>query len=824
MNPIHIDDPRASIAADTGTKAATLAALRRSGYNVPEAWVIPTAMTAAIAESRDIAKAPVEEILSQLGMGPVAVRSSAAAEDMPGASVAGMYETFLNVSGVEEVVDAVYACVAAGQTERLTAYRGDGAAPPPAVLIQRMVAADRAGVAFSVDPVTGDDTIRVSAVHGLGDQLVGGVADPEDWSVDKTTLKAERTSTVTVLESSEAAEVAQLAAGLEARLGSPQDIEWALEDGTLYLLQSRPITIVPTAPQERLEGTGWEKDTTHFPEQLTPFGASTYVAPLAESSSQAMCATYGLVAKEIEFRAIGGEPYIRIVPLVGPADSKGRRAPPAWLLGMLARLVPAMRRANRRAQMAIDSGALDNVFDRWDDEWRPERETEGDRLLAIDPAALDDEELIEYLADLQQHLLRGFTIHFELFVPYGVALSELDETCRTMLGWSTGQTMNLLVGLSRASVKGRDDLAEIAQAIHADPSSLAAIDHRPDEPVAALLGTNADLVAKLEAWFAIHGMRCFNYDAGSPTLGERPGVVTRMIIDGVEPSPDGAEVRTAAEEDARSRLSDRELESFEELLVKAQRAYPNREENVIYADNIPSGLLRRWVVEAGRRLSKRGVISRRDDIVFLEVDEIVAALRGVATNDLAATIVGRTSEYAWVRAHPGPDFVGERDEMPDISALPPAMRRTNSALLWLAGQEYPAERVATPTDAIVAGNPASGGTITGAARIVLGEADFHKVRPGDVMVSPITTPAWTMLFSIAGAVVTNGGGVLSHAAIVAREHGIPPSSAPPGRLRPSRTGRGSQWTAQQAASMPPEAVGEAGLGAVHARRRCRGGS
>jgi rifampicin phosphotransferase len=108
-----------------------------------------------------------------------------------------------------------------------------------------------------------------------------------------------------------------------------------------------------------------------------------------------------------------------------------------------------------------------------------------------------------------------------------------------------------------------------------------------------------------------------------------------------------------------------------------------------------------------------------------------------------------------------------------VSKLPDAARRLNGALLWMVSQEYPPDREVDAADALAVGAAGSPGTYTGPAKVVLSERDFGKVRPGDVMVCPVTTPAWTLLFATAGALVTDAGGVLSHAAIVAREHGIP---------------------------------------------------
>jgi rifampicin phosphotransferase len=250
--------------------------------------------------------------------------------------------------------------------------------------------------------------------------------------------------------------------------------------------------------------------------------------------------------------------------------------------------------------------------------------------------------------------------------------------------------------------------------------------------------------------------------------------VTSLLLDGVTAADDGSRTRIEAEQVARQALGADDLPEFDHLLAVARRAYPNREENIVHCDNIPCGLLRRWLVEVSQRLVARGLLSRVDDGPWLLADELVAGLRGATSGeDLRAAANRRRSEYAWTRAHPGPIHVGEPDAMPDVSKLPDAARRLNGALMWMVSQEYPPDREVDAADALAVGAAGSPGTYTGPAKVVLSERDFGKVRPGDVMVCPVTTPAWTLLFATAGALVTDAGGVLSHAAIVAREHGIP---------------------------------------------------
>jgi len=239
---------------------------------------------------------------------------------------------------------------------------------------------------------------------------------------------------------------------------------------------------------------------------------------------------------------------------------------------------------------------------------------------------------------------------------------------------------------------------------------------------------------------------------------------------------------------ARSSLKDaRSRRRFEALLENATRVYPLREDNVLLTDNLPAGLIRRVLLEAGRRLSGRGQLCRAEDAAWLRETELRFALTGDAAPDLAKCVTRRRAEYAWVRAHPGPDILGAPAlEPPDLRGLPEAARRINQAVAWGLGQELGIG--ASATGGTVSGLPVCGGKHTGVVRVILGEAEFERLRPGDVLVCKITTPAWSPLFAIAGAVVTETGSLLSHAAIVAREHGIPTVIATNNATRTLRDG------------------------------------
>ena len=255
-----------------GAKAANLGDLMHAGFLVPDGFVLTTdafdRFLSANALDLDttagrVTEAPVPPEIEEaqlaavvrLGEGPLAVRSSGVAEDLSGASYAGLYETVLNVHGFEALVAAVRRCWASAFSDRVAAYgeaqggaaRG-GAAGRMAVLVQHMVPAEAAGVVFTANPITGDrsETI-VSAVRGLGERLVSGEAIPDDWLVRGDQVVV-RQAPELAIDASAVKAVADVARRVEAHFGAPQDIEWALAAGTVHVLQARPITALPDHP------------------------------------------------------------------------------------------------------------------------------------------------------------------------------------------------------------------------------------------------------------------------------------------------------------------------------------------------------------------------------------------------------------------------------------------------------------------------------------------------------------------------------------------------------------------------------------------------
>jgi pyruvate, water dikinase len=250
-----------------GGKGASLARMSAEGLPVPPGFVIPAYILEQSVDSEQLraltlvqnyqaaqalvkqAALPGEAIIASYERisGKVAVRSSACAEDSEAASYAGQQETYLNVSGPDKVCARVVDCWSSFFSERALFYRSKKGSLTDlrmAVVVQKMLDPVKSGVIFTVDPVSRRrDRMIVEAVFGLGEQVVSGEVTPDHYVVDRSgTIKREHIIDTRVLEQSELRQLVELGLDLEKHFGAPQDIEWAIEDGKVYLLQSRPIT------------------------------------------------------------------------------------------------------------------------------------------------------------------------------------------------------------------------------------------------------------------------------------------------------------------------------------------------------------------------------------------------------------------------------------------------------------------------------------------------------------------------------------------------------------------------------------------------------
>ncbi|HEY5857117.1 MAG TPA: PEP/pyruvate-binding domain-containing protein [Aldersonia sp.] len=673
-------------------------------------------------------------------------------------------------------------------TTRVGAYRRSrGVAPDMrlAVLVQPMVAAQAAGVAFTADPVTGDlDTAVVNSVRGLADRLVAGEVSPDEWVVRGDAITC-RATPEAAIDAAVAGEVAALARRVEARFGRPQDIEWALADGRLVVLQARPVTALPEpAPepvQVQVPPGFWEREASHAPRPWTPMCLSVFAGEPRNRAMRRMFAEFGLLAETLEFAQIGGWEYTRLVPLGG----KDRPAPPAALMPLLIRLVPRLRRRIADAVTAVRSDKAGHFVERWYRQWQPDLARRAAALRDTDLGALDDRDLSAHTERAAALLHEGVEIHFLLHGSLMPILAEFAFACRDLLGWSDEQTCELMTGLSTTSTEPIRRLTELADLAARRPAVRTQLGELGGPPPAEFTDADPEFGRAFAAYQRDFGCRAIRYEIADPSIAETPELTLRLLADQLDRGHDPdvrarehANRRAAAAERARRALSGRSAQDrarFERALARAERAYPVREDNEFHTVSVPIALLRYPLLEIGRRLADRDQLDQRDDIFFLTMDEAQTALRD---GQPRRTVVNRRRrERAYVELHPGPVSYGkEPGPPPALDALPAEARFTMTGLLWYIDRIFEAGssgRTHAAGTRALDGIAAAPGRYTGPVRVVEDESQFGKLRPGDVLVCPITSPVWSVLFPGLGALVTDTGGLLSHPAIIAREYGVP---------------------------------------------------
>jgi phosphohistidine swiveling domain-containing protein len=781
---VSLDDPACEAPALAGNKAATLAVLRRAGFEVPPGVVVPADVLGGVAdELPQSIQAALRNVPELLGPGPWAVRSSSTAEDGEQASFAGQFETVLNVD-LDGLADAVLRCWQSALSDRVRVYAGEGGSGSMAVLIQPMIAADSAGVSFTADPVSGRGHVVIEAVAGLGERLVSGTATPERWTLEETG-SIEAPSVATVLDAEKARAIADLARQTAEHFGRPQDIEWAIAGDSLWLLQARPITTLPRAKPElipipiEVPPGYWARDGFHEPVPVSPFG----LAPAFEQILKvfpAACAQFGILLDRLEVASIGGWLYVQVIPVGAPPAGRARPGqPPRWLLRILMHLHPAIRGRVRAARQAIASDLPATVIRRWAEAWRPEHQADIDRALALDLSSLSDGELAVQLD--HRIAMFGHPAHVLVGNAYWILVYELAEVCRELLGWDTAKMLTLLEGLSTTSTEPARQLADLAQLARSKAAVRELLAEVDETTPARLAEVDAEFARAFSEYVEANGHRSLRYDVLEPTLAETPHVLLRLVADqlelGFSPERAAREARRRRDEaadEARRFLASHpegDRERFERALARAQGAYPALEDRAWVTNSVQSALLRYVALEIGRRLVERGQLANVADVFYLEADEARSALLDGA--DRRETVRVAKGRRAWAMANPGPLAYGEPPSgEPPFDLLPAPARLVNQAMMWGLAQ-FSEERPDAGGEGVVSGTPASPGRYTGTVRVVMGEHEFEKMRAGDVVVCPATSPAWSVVFPTMGALVTDSGGILSHPAIIAREHGIP---------------------------------------------------
>lgn len=826
---LPLADPRADLAA-AGGKGMSLARMIQAGLPVPGGFHVTTeAYRLFVSENElqprildalkaaDVADpasleaaslaigrlftdgeipAPVVEAVgaayANTGGAPVAVRSSATAEDLPGASFAGQQETYLNIRGTEAVLEAVKRCWASLWTARAVAYRIknqiDHGEVALAVVVQELVNADAAGILFTANPVNGSRSeMVINAAWGLGEAVVSGAVTPDTITVDKATGKALRREIAekqvmtvrteagthevpvpdvlrkkTVLTGAQTAELAKLGVRIEQLYEMPMDVEWALSGGKFAILQARPITALPVEWKVPVKKAVYARGSLaeHIPNPVTPLFATLGLEIANEATEQMWRRMLGDSAQLV--RAGSG-----FYELLNGYVYGGARMDAKAMLTMLKMTVrqlgPVLRGSVARWKSARAEFA--GVVESW--EQKPIEQFSAAELLegvrAVFGAAC------RYFTMIQTTLPAASSSEI-MFTRFYNSLIRRDgdpEANIFLLGFETVgvRSEKSLYDLSRW-LKERPALADY---VLQTPSDRLAEDLSRENPPEHLpAGLPADLWCEWRERFQAHlktfGRTTYEFDFSNPTPMEMPVLLldaVKSFLTGIAHNPherqrEAVEKREQATRTVLQRTGWPRRGLFEKLLRWAQETGPVREDS-IFDMGMGHPLIRRMFGELGRRFVQGGAIESVDEIYWLEkqeVEELAALLdAGKPLPAMSGRIPERKAEWqAQLKLSP-PVMLPERSGWNKVIHGAEAERRDGKIVLKGVGT--------------------SGGVVTAPACVVYDPEDFGKFKPGDVLVAVTTTPAWTPLFAMASAVVTDIGGPLSHSSIVAREYGIP---------------------------------------------------
>lgn len=753
-------------------------------------------------------------LYEELGAGRVAVRSSGAAEDLPGHSFAGQHDSYLGISNLEDCIQAVKKCWASLWTLRAYEYRErngfDHLNIGMAVIVQKLIAADTSGVIFTADPITGErGNVIIESCFGLGQALVSGKVTPDRFVIVKNKLKlwsrtisdkkfecvlskdgsveeraiAKEKSTRPTLEKRQLKRLAVLALKIETEFGGAQDIEWAISEGKIYLLQSRPITTLP--PEKSWEDRQiWSCNPAKevMPDVATPMTLSVIDAILDrffDPMFRLLCMdrgvhpVYGLVAGRVYFNANLWGAIFRNLPgtkkldfMEATGSHKGLQKTVEGLQNASDEDLPDLKFNRLKFFLKIPLiivGSFRNT---------PEKgrrilakiEAENEKWSHLDPASLTTEVLTTYCREIMTDL-EDLLSHVPYLFSMISAIPMFDMICNRWFPDGSVRSGKLLAGIGgMVDATAGLDIWRLASAANSDNhvrDCILSEDHwNTIEDKVSQTESGREFLDQWNRFMLRHGHHCRGeLELYNKRWCETPDYILKFIrshitqIDEINPVQNFermATERRQLEKQARNQLKNpiKRL-IFNHLLIRTQTGS-------VFRENVKSEVIkllaakRKILLELGKRLRDKGTLEHEDDIFFLRNEEITPVADNNTGVDIQEVVRTRRAEYDKNCSITPPDVVfGEFD--PDT---------------------YIPDSVNEPAE-VLQGLGVSPGAATGKARVILRADTEEQLSAGEILVAPFTDPGWTPYFVPAAAIVMDEGGVFSHGSIIAREYGIP---------------------------------------------------
>ena len=490
----------------------------------------------------------------------------------------------------------------------------------------------------------------------------------------------------------------------------------------------------------------------HVPRPMTRYFQETHPSPCKKGTND-FARFYGLLIDGIQYGYVNGFGYNQVLP-----------APEAEI----------PERFQRAEQVFAKKLWREQLRD-WDQNCKPSAIATHRELQAVNPDALSDAELVAYLTRCRDHHAAMIAQHMRFtagaLLPTGDFLAHVGD----WTGLPESELLGLMRGSAEVSAGGSDEMERLKRAFAQDPAAreVLASDGDPAQVFASLRSLGSEAGAALSGYLDLVGNRLIDgFDIAEPSALEMPDALLRAIriaLAGETQSASDVDARIAS---VRAKVPAAHQAEFDELLGEARLMYRLRDERGVYSDIWASGLMRRAALAAGRRVASRGRIDAPQHILEATLDEmsaLVAGTGGPSNDELAKRADYRTTHTA----KDAPPFLGTPKPPPlDLAALPPPVGRVMRAIFIAIGHLFGSSE-AQHEEKVLYGLAASKGVYEGPARRVSGPSEFGRIAKGDVLVTESTTEAFNILLPLLGGIVTDNGGLLSHAAIVSREYGIP---------------------------------------------------
>ncbi len=782
-----LDELSMADVALVGGKAARLGELAGAGFPVPHGFCVTTrafdlcrgsAESIGRIEIREIPGVVAEDIFEhyrRLGGGAVAVRSSATSEDTQEFSFAGQYESFLQVVGEDQVLRAIRDCWASLQSPRAVEYRQrvapGGPEPRMAVIVQSMVPARASGVMFTANPVTSErDEIVISASPGLATVVVSGQVNPDTYRLDKATLRVREREiaekVVMAVAGDEGIQVIPVPPGrrraatfsrrqcsdlgrlgrrIEDHFGSPQDIEFVHDGARFCIVQSRPITGLVSWGEPK-KGTALSRHSfmEFTPRPLSPLFETTYL-PLIGDVLERIAGEFGLVVRNgrPSIVMINGYAFFRVDGYLSIPRLAG--APLTW-----ARYLANLWRHRWRRTLL-------GPYQRTVTTWR-----------GLDAQRSPPATLCEGVTEI----CRANATYWRACMQNRVS-GQIEETFLRLYPLVVPEKKRVPVsvflrGHDSEPARAEREFQILADDVGRTPELRALFVESSDDDLESQLQTTPvgrEWLSRFREYIARNGYQTANLDFMEPTLGESPGpLLERIRLSLVEPGPalrfrQGRQERLAAEARLKASLGPLRRTLVSWMLALLDYGLVLRED-VVFFLGLGWPVVRRFILELGARMAREGFLDAGPDVFFVTQAEINAVF-GAGRTSIDAAELRRNVQ------------VRREQWKGQLQLKPPALIPSFFRILGIRLSRYMPMHGRAAARNRICGIPVSSGHVTAPASVVGSLQEFHAMRPGSVLVAPMTSPAWTPLLAVAAGVVTDVGGLLSHASIVAREYGIP---------------------------------------------------